>query len=356
MRDNLMFGPAVAFAREVDAAVDRERPAGAVIDYMLTGAAAGARRAGVPAAGLVHNVYPLPAEGVPPFGMGLSPAKGRAGRLRDRALGKVALRPFAVGLDTLNEVRQELGLPPVGHLRALLDDFAVVLVAVPPEFDLAARASLPPAVRFVGHMAPPVSDPPWQGPWRSDDPRPLVVVSLSTTFMDQRDLARRILQALDGMRVRALFTAPPALDLNGLPIPENVVVAGYIPHAAVLPQASAVVTHAGLGTIAAALGAGVPVVCIPSGRDQPDNAVRVVEAVAGIRVPPRARPAKIRAAIERALSEPQFQAGARRMKQAFDRDGAGSAVTLLEQMISEQAHHGRGGGSVSDRTRAWRLS
>ena len=31
MRDNLMFGPAMAFAREVDAAVERERPAGSTI-------------------------------------------------------------------------------------------------------------------------------------------------------------------------------------------------------------------------------------------------------------------------------------------------------------------------------------
>jgi MGT family glycosyltransferase len=335
MRDNLMFGPAVAFAREVDAAVKRERPAAAVIDYMLTGAAAGARRAGVPTAGLVHNVYPLPAAGVPPFGMGLAPARGKAGRLRDHVLGRVALRPFAVGLDTLNGVRRELGLPEVAHLGALLDDFAVVLVAVPPEFDLAARASLPPAVTFVGNMVPPASEQPWQGPWPSDDPRPLVLVSLSTTFMDQRGLALRILQALSGMPVRALFTVGPALVLDDLPIPDNVVLAGFIPHAAVLHQASAVVTHAGLGTIAAALSAGVPLVCIPSGRDQPDNAVRVVEAGAGIRLPQRARPAKIRLAIERALAEPGFRAGARRMQQAFKRDGTGPAVTILEQMITD---------------------
>src|SRR5688500_3143115 len=100
-RDNLMFGPARQFADEVLAAVERERPDAAVIDYMLTGAAAGARRAGVPAMGLVHTIYPLPVDGVPPFGMGLPPARGPLGRLRDRTLGRLALRPFAVGLDAL---------------------------------------------------------------------------------------------------------------------------------------------------------------------------------------------------------------------------------------------------------------
>ena len=346
LRDNLMFGPAAAFAQEVVAAVERERPEGAVIDYMLTGAAAGARQAGVPAAGLVHNVYPLPAEGVPPFGLGLMPARGRAGRLRDRALGQVALRPFATGLASLNRVRRDLGLPVVPQLRALLDDFRFVLVAVPPEFDLAARAPLPPLVRFVGHMPPPRSDEGWESPWPAGDSRPLVVVSLSTTFMDQRPLAMRILKALDGMPVRGLFTLGPALRLKDVAVPENVVTTEFVPHSAVMPRASAVLTHAGLGTVCAALSAGVPLVCMPAGRDQAENAVRVVEAGAGVRLPQRARAGAIRVAVERAISDPALRDGARRMQGAFTRDGASQAVSLLEEMVSAAGHSPGDGGDA----------
>jgi MGT family glycosyltransferase len=334
VRDNLMFGPAAAFAREVVEAVARERPTVAVIDYMLTGAAAGARAAGVPAAALVHNVYPLPAEGVPPFGMGLPPARGRAGRLRDGILGRVALRPFAAGLRALNDVRSEMGVPEVEDLSALLDDFAAVLVAVPAEFDLASRAPLPAPVQFVGHLAPPASEQRWVSPWPADDERPLVVVSLSTTFMDQRRLAERILEALGGMSVRGLFTLGPALRLDGAAVPGNVVTADFVPHAAVMPSASAVVTHAGLGTVAAALSAGTPLVCVPGGRDQGDNAVRVVEAGAGVRLSPRARPAKIRAAIDRALTDPGLHGGATQMRNAFARDGAAAAAAALEGLAS----------------------
>jgi UDP:flavonoid glycosyltransferase YjiC (YdhE family) len=334
LRDNLMFGPAAAFAHEVVAAVDRERPAGMVIDYMLTGAAAGARQAGVPAAALVHNVYPLPAEGVPPFGMGLAPARGRAGQLRDRVLGRFALRPFAVGLSALNDLRGDLGLPIVAKLDDLFDDFRFVLVAVPAEFDLAARAPLPSRVRFVGHLAPPTSDQGWENPWPADDPRPLVVVSLSTTFMDQRPLAKRILEGVEGMPVRVLFTLGPALRFGEVAVPENVVASEFVPHSAVMPQASAVITHAGLGTVCAALSAGVPLVCMPSGRDQAENAVRVVEAGAGVRLSPRARPAAVRAAVERAISDPALLAGASRMQQAFSRDGTSEAASLMEEMAS----------------------
>jgi MGT family glycosyltransferase len=334
IRDNLMFGPAAAFAREVSEAVARDRPAAAVIDYMLTGAAAGARVAGVPAAALVHSIYPLPAEGVPPFGMGLPPAQGPVGRLRDRVLGRVALRPFAVGLRTLNEARRGMGLPEVEHVGALLDDFALALVAVPSEFDLASRAPLPSAVRFVGHLAPPAPEQDWSDPWPAGDERPLVLVGLSTTFMDQRALAERIIEALGDMPVRGLFTLGPALRLEGKSLPDNVVTADFVPHAAVMPSASAVITHAGLGTVGAALSAGVPLVCMPSGRDQGDNAVRVVAAGAGIRLSPRATPARIRAAVERALSDPELRAGADRMREAFARDGAAGAAAALETLAS----------------------
>lgn len=162
--------------------------------------------------------------------------------------------------------------------------------------------------------------------------RPLVVVSLSTTFMEQRALATRILTALGTMPVRVLFTLGPALRLDHAALAGNIVTADFVPHAAVMPHASAVVTHAGLGTIAAALSAGVPLVCMPAGRDQGDNAVRVVQAGAGVRVSQTASPAKIRAAVERTLTDPALRAGAKRMQEAFDRDGASSAAAMIEEM------------------------
>jgi len=331
-RDNLMFGPSREFAAEVLGAVERERPAAAVVDYMLTGAAAGARSAGVPTAGLVHTIYPLPVPGVPPFGMGLAPARGTFGRLRDQVLSRIALRPFAVGLDALNGARRELGLPEVETLSALFDDFELGLVAVPAAFDLASRAPLPPSIHYAGHMAPPAPAQEWDSPWDDADTRPLVVVGLSTTFMDQRAVARRILEAVRGLPIRVLFTLGPALRLDGLSVPENVVTAGFVPHSAVMPHAAAAITHGGLGTIGAALSAGVPLVCIPSGRDQADNAVRVAEAGAGLRLSSGARPRAIRSAIERVLTDRDLQAGAQEMQREFSRDGAADAADHLESM------------------------
>ena len=152
--------------------------------------------------------------------------------------------------------------------------------------------------------------------------------------MEQRPLAGRILEAVAPLPIRVLFTLGPALQLDGLPVPENVVTAGFVPHGVVMPHAAAAVTHAGLGTVGAALSAGVPLVCIPSGRDQGDNAVRVVEAGAGVRLSSRATARAIRAALERVLADPELHAGAKRMQQAFGHDGATQAADLVEAIAT----------------------
>jgi UDP:flavonoid glycosyltransferase YjiC (YdhE family) len=57
--------------------------------------------------------------------------------------------------------------------------------------------------------------------------------------------------------------------------------------------------------------AGVPVVALPLGRDQPDNAQRIVECGAGVRLMPDARPAEIAEAVQTVLSDPRYRAAAK---------------------------------------------
>jgi hypothetical protein len=59
------------------------------------------------------------------------------------------------------------------------------------------------------------------------------------------------------------------------PLPPNVAVEQYVPQALLLPRCSAVVCHAGAGTIIGALAYGVPLVCLPRGADQFGNAAQI---------------------------------------------------------------------------------
>ena len=94
------------------------------------------------------------------------------------------------------------------------------------------------------------------------------------------------------------------------------------PHSRILPEASAVITHAGHGTVLKSLAAGVPLICIPMGRDQNDNTVRVLRLGAGIRLKQRSTPGQIAAAVSEILHNPQYAAAARRFAQVLTHEAA----------------------------------
>lgn len=108
---------------------------------------------------------------------------------------------------------------------------------------------------------------------------------------------------------RALITTGD-VDPQSLPTGEDVVAVRSAPHDEVLREARAVITHCGLGTVHRALVAGVPLLCQPVGRDQPDVAGRVLAADAGLRTSPNAGPRRVARALARLLDDPRYAARA----------------------------------------------
>jgi UDP:flavonoid glycosyltransferase YjiC (YdhE family) len=215
-----------------------------------------------------------------------------------------------------NEVRRWLGLAEVGSLNDLLSQTTRIFVLTTPEFDFSP--CVPERVEYIGpQLESPEWTPPWVAPWRPDDERPLVVVGLTTTYQAHGPLLNRIVSALGTLPVRALVTTG-RLRIDAAP--PNVHVAAYVPHVRSLAHATTVVTHAGLGTVHAALAHGVPMLCLPIGRDQPDNAARVEWRGAGLRLRATSSAPTIAAAVDRIVHEEAFAAAARRLAQAI-RDG-----------------------------------
>lgn len=332
-RDRGLRAMAPGVAREA-AALLEDWPADVLLaDFLFAGTQAVADRIGIPTFTLVHCPLPGPVPGVPPVGTGLRPGDGRLFRVRDRMLNAACERFYTPLFNTVNEVRVGFGVPQYPHFRAMTDGPAGTFVLTAPELDFASRADVSAIVRWVGPAFEPAAGT-WDSPWPASNQDPLVVVSFSTTFMDQRPLAKRVLEALAPLTVRALVTTGPALDLTGVDIPANTRIVGFVPHAAVFPHASLVVNHGGLGTTQTALAAGVPVVCLPDGRDQPDNAARVVHAGAGVRVRKSASPARLRKAIVTGLTDPALKAGAQRMAEALNRrDGVTEVVEAIERAV-----------------------
>jgi MGT family glycosyltransferase len=136
-------------------------------------------------------------------------------------------------------------------------------------------------------------------------------------FQNQRAMLQRVINTLESLPLRALVTLGPAIDKEQLRTPPNVVIRESAPHAAVLPETSVVVTHAGHGTIIRALAHGVPLICIPMGNDQYDNAARVVASGTGLWLSTNVRQPALCKAIQRILRESSFREAARRMAAAI---------------------------------------
>jgi UDP:flavonoid glycosyltransferase YjiC (YdhE family) len=339
-RDAIVTGPSAAFATDVAEEIGRRRPDVLARDFLLPGAGAAGEAAGVRTAVLVHSVVGHPAWGVPPVGPGLKPARGPAGRARDAVVWSLGRRLFDRGLPALNAARAGLGLAPVPSvLDALLaGDRTIVLVSRAFEFP---QCTPPAGVVYAG---PRLADPAWSGAW-SPPPgdEPLVLVGMSTTFMDQEGPLRRVAAALGRLPVRGLITTGPAIAPASVRAPANVAVVESAPHSEVLRHAAAVVTHGGHGTVVKALAAGVPVVALPMGRDQLDNAARLEVSGAGLRVRPGARPARIAAALRTVLGDPAYAAAARRVAAAIAEElESDRAVAEVEALAAGQgldAHH-----------------
>lgn len=336
VRKRLMFGPAYAYAQDVLNEVAAHPADAVVIDFPLFGAMLAAEKAAVPSAVLSTTIYRLPTPGLPPPGLGLLPARGPFGQVRDIVLNALVSRLFAQGLPELNAARSLLGLAPLAHPFQQLEHADLFLVLASPAFDFHAKR-LPPKVRYVGpQLDEPLWAQPWPSPWSADHPDPLVVVSLSTSFQNQGALLQRVIDALGEMRVRGLVTLGPTLTPEDFHAPANVVIRASAPHGQVFPEAAAVVTHAGHGTVMRALACGLPLVCIPMGRDQKDVSARVVTRGAGLRLSPKASTSALCQAIQRLLNEASFREQARHLAQAIAEETRRPlAVEALEELAAQ---------------------
>lgn len=323
------------WASNVSDEIDRGSPDAVVADYMLLGALAGAEARNVPSIALVHTVPPpMAGPPMPPQSQGFLPATGPAVESMYKKWSQLIRRTWIrEGLGPHNAARAALGLDPISEPRAQLGNCVRVLTLASRNFDFPGE--LPPNTRHVGT---PIDDldavGTWTSPWPADDPRPLLLISLSTLAQGQAQALQRCVEAAGSLPVRVLVTLGPSMKREDFGSPENTVFEPFVPHSAVLPHVSAVVTQCGLGTLTKTLRHGVPVVCVPLLGDQPDNAARVEARGAGIRLTPDASVPTLRSAILQVIADPTYRLRAEEFSRLITEDGAARAADEIEAVAS----------------------
>lgn len=330
--ERVMTGPSAAYARDVLGALDVFPADVIVTQELLLGVMVAAQARGTRLALLSANIWSLPnLAGAPPFGAGMAPAADDQERAMHAMVAQMARGLFQSGLPALNAARAEHGLAPLDDLFAQFDAAHAILLATSPAFDFAPD----PLPAPFAHVGPYLADPAWAQPAAlPDGDAPLVVVSFSSLYQAQEQTLRNVIAALSALPVRALVTTGPTLDPAEFAAPPHVQVVRSAPHGAVLDQAAAFVTHAGHGSTLRPLMAGVPLLCLPMGRDQNDNAMRAAHRGAAITLAPDASPEKIAQALGQLLDDPAYGEAARTLGARIARNAEGrSAAQALEALV-----------------------
>jgi UDP:flavonoid glycosyltransferase YjiC (YdhE family) len=338
--DRVWTGPALAYAQDLIEELEREPADLVVTSEMLFGVQAACEARGQAYADLCVNISLFPLPGVPPLGPGLPPATTEAERALHAEIAAQVIALLDHGLPALNAARAALGLAPLAHLVDQARSAQAVLLATSAAFDF-APAVLPPKVRYVG---PQLGEPAWAAPidLAATGDGPLVVVGFSTTFQDHAGVLQRVVDALAGLPVRGLVTLGDGVAPDEVRPAANVQVVPSASHEALMREAALVITHGGHGTVCRALSHRRPLLLMPHGRDQNDNAVRVTARGAGLSLPPSAGVDEIRAAVARLLDEPQFAQAAARLGDAVAADVARSPVVEELEALAATATAQRG--------------
>jgi sterol 3beta-glucosyltransferase len=289
------------------------------------------------------------AAGIPWAGVFLQPVAptGDFGSvlLGGRSIGRLGNRAVTAAANTVSQLlyagpvqklRRDLGLPhqPIRELRTWQDGGRY------PTFHGFSPAVVPrprdwrPQLEVVGYWWP--AHPPWTPPPELTDflaagPPPVFVGFGSMGPGQGSRLAGPIRAAIRAARVRAVVQSGWA----GLDIPtaDDVLTIGEAPHDWLFPRMAAVVHHAGAGTSAAGLRAGVPAVPVPVLADQPFWADRLHRLGAATRpIPlPQLTADRLAAALREVTTNPHLAARAQALS---SRLAAENGATRINAWLS----------------------
>jgi sterol 3beta-glucosyltransferase len=245
----------------------------------------------------------------------------------------------------INGFRKGIGLPPANVMKALLRSDTLAITAIsqlllpqpgdwPPNAHVAGFFFLPPSAREIADQSEIQSQ--ISGgleAWLAAGDPPVYMGFGSIPIPDQA----RLLRALQGLLAeRRVVLAAGWSILNNVPAHPNLFTVKYVNHDWLLPRCTAAIIHGGIGTIAAVLRSGRPLIVISILADQPINGRMIEQKKLGFHIPVKQlSPEKLLQALH-AAEDPQTTKNCLAAAATIGAEnGLGKAVLLIEQYFQQ---------------------
>lgn len=295
----------------------------------------------------------IPGPGAPISALGMPPPRTISQKMLGSLVNvvtRIAGQPIRRRID---ELRAGQGLAPLGcTVNQFTARLPLYFVGNVPEFDF-RRSDLPASVHYVGPLQ-------WRRMAQPTEPgllesipteRPWVHVTESTLRYGEPFVLKAAEAGLSDGAYELIMTCGShrAIETRSESrLSEHVHISKWINHDDLLPRCAAMVSTGGAGTVMAAILAGVPQVVIPTAWDKPDNAVRIAESGAGIRLAPSdCTPERLREAVDRVVRDPTYADNARRIRDLLRAaPGPAGAAALLEELVLTR-HSNKAGMDVA---------
>jgi rhamnosyltransferase subunit B len=245
-------------------------------------------------------------------------------------------------VEPIQRLRKELGLPRKGnpifegqHSPTLvLALFSQLLARFQPDFPSNTIITGFPFYDRQDRQSPPLELSRFLG----EGEPPLLFTLGSSLVWIAKDFYRVSIEVAQKLGKRALLLIGDKRNLPQAKLPDGIAAFDYAPHSLVMPCASVTIHQGGIGTTGQALRAGKPMLIVPFGQDQPDNARRCVRLGGGRALSPaRFTVPRVVSELSELLSNPTYREHAAKVGQRVEEEnGTKTACDAIEQVLHQE--------------------
>lgn len=327
----------VYYTKNILKAIESMKPDLMVSDFAFFASSIAAELAKIPWIAVYHSGLPFRGDTVPPFGSGLPIGENSAFASEEYIRKEKELVQRLD--DRLNAARRKFNLPALAPdmLRRPYSEWLNLVTSV--ESAEAPRNNLTSHTLFIGPCYGKRKGMQAEFPFeklRADKFK--VYASLGTVFNNKPDVFRKIMDALDEPEYQVIISAGGAYQaLSQRTIPQNVLLFKSVPQIELLTKVDLVIGHGGNNSTNETLAAGKPLIVIPVGGEQADNASRVEFLGVGRRINiKQLDKGKIRQAIGEIRANPSFLEKCAAIQQAI---GQTNGLVTASHCIGWVARH-----------------